>query len=51
MTVGSDLATEGREIIITATVAFMVEVRVRQPRVNISRAGCWQLIAGPSVTR
>ena len=37
-TIGSDIAVEGREIKIKATFALVVGVRVKQPRVNISRA-------------
>lgn len=37
--VGSDIALEGREIIIKATFAIIMGVRMKQPRVHISRAG------------
>lgn len=48
---GSDIAVEVREIIIKATFAFVVGVRVKQPRVDIFWGGVPGTIIQPTVIR
>lgn len=36
--IGSDMAVEGREIIIKTTFAIIVRLKVKQPRVDVLRA-------------